>query len=138
MLDGVYRRTEGEPVAPDPLWCPHNFALRSERTPLRDHGVLAPNAKLRALVVPRAPEEATDTTPDFVGSSAAAAAAGTAGAGANGTPHLRQNLLVGVLTASQAPQINSSLAPHCWQKLASARFSHWQWEHRMRDAQGPM
>ena len=27
--------------------------------PLRDHGVLAPNAKLRALVVPRAPEEAT-------------------------------------------------------------------------------
>ena len=27
--------------------------------PLRDHGVLAPNAKLRALVVPRAPEEVT-------------------------------------------------------------------------------
>ena len=27
--------------------------------PLRDHGVLAPNAKLRALVVPRVPEEAT-------------------------------------------------------------------------------
>ena len=27
--------------------------------PLRDYGVLAPNAKLRALVVTRAPEEAT-------------------------------------------------------------------------------
>ena len=27
--------------------------------PLRDHGVLAPSAKLRALVVPQAPEAAT-------------------------------------------------------------------------------
>ena len=30
--------------------------------PLRDHGVLAPNAKLRAMVVPQAPEAATGTS----------------------------------------------------------------------------
>ena len=31
--------------------------------PLRDHGVLAPNAKLRALVVPQEPEPPTQATP---------------------------------------------------------------------------
>ena len=45
---------------PDPLRCPHNFASRRERTPLRDHGVLAPSsttsAKLRALALPEEPE----------------------------------------------------------------------------------
>ena len=33
--------------------------------PLRDHGVLAPNAKLRAMVVPQAPEAATTGTSDL-------------------------------------------------------------------------
>jgi len=44
-------------TAADSLCCPHNFAARSERTPLRQHGVLAPNAKLRAQVVPQEPEQ---------------------------------------------------------------------------------
>ena len=47
-------------AAPDPLWCPHDCAARSERpTPprLREHGVQALSsttfAKRRALVVPQ-------------------------------------------------------------------------------------
>ena len=49
--------------APDSVWCPLNFAARSERAPLREHGVLAPNAKLRTLVVPQAPARAAPAAP---------------------------------------------------------------------------
>mgnify|MGYP003866734883 CR=1 FL=1 len=35
------------------------LVLRPKLNPIRFHGVLAPNAKLRALVVPNGPEQAT-------------------------------------------------------------------------------
>ena len=55
----------GRPLVPRPRLHLIRFGVRITSLcevsgpPLRDHGLLAPNAKLRALVVPRAPEEAT-------------------------------------------------------------------------------
>jgi hypothetical protein len=52
VFDGVYRRTEGDPVF-DAARAPTGDALAGLLDLISFHGVLAPNARLRAAVIPQ-------------------------------------------------------------------------------------